>query len=332
MATTHLPARDVCLVISDGTLAEGTLIQRVQSASVDTSQNTEDVRELGSTDFWTFYNEPTVDVSIERNCIGDSIVQTALNSNYVAGTSTLKDMIYDATGALITKNLYLCGGDTTGDPDAITPEIIFGAVNCYLSGVDFTFDVGGMATESWRFEASEVSDGSGDTLTALGDPGTPSVITALTAASGYGGIRHSDVDVQICGDGIDDANAIVSRVQSVTFSGSVSRTPYSELMAVSSGGYVGPFVRIGELPFDVTATIELFPSEHADEIFTQLGTINSPTTAGSSTAVVQVKLTDVSGQKIYRMSNCIMQDVSFAADAGGVGTISLTVKAFDLLL
>ena len=325
MATTHLPPRDCGVVFadSDSDFTSGTYseILRVQTASVTARQNIDDVREIGSTDFWSFYNDPTVDVTIDRNCIGDSAVQEALNSSYVAGTSTLADLVFDSSGDLITKEIYVVGGDTY---DLENSEVIFGASSCYLSGVDFNFDVGGMATESWRFEASDMTDS-----TALADPGTPSVVTSLNPASGYGGIRHSDVSVKIATTG---ANAIEYRVQSVRFSATIDRTPLTELRSLTDGGYVGPFVRIANLPIVVTAAIELWPSENADQIFTQLGSVNNPTKIGDSNAAVWLKVYNGGSDKVYQLNPCIMEDISFNADTTTGGAISLTVRAYDMYL
>ena len=319
--TTHLPARDVVAYINSvgGGITGGAKISRVQTASVTSRQNVENTREIGSTNFWEFYNQPTVDVSIDRQCVGDGIMQTALNSSYSAGVSTLKDLVFDGSGNLITKDIYLCGGDNT----LSSPELKFGATSCFLSGVDFRFDVGGMATESWRFEASGMTSD-----TTIADPGTPSTVTSLTAASGYGGIRHSDIDVEIVGSG---GSAITLRVQSVNFSAQVAREPFSELLSLGSGGVVGPFTRVATLPFTVTAAVELFPSTNINQITSYLGTINNPTQIGASTAQIKVTV-KVNPAKVYRIYPCTLEDLSFNADAAGVGRLSLTARAFDMYL
>lgn len=309
----QLAPRDVNVYISDTDFDAGTKITRVQSVSIPLRTVSEDVQELGSTDFWTVNGEPGVEAQITRNLIGDLVIPQAINSEFVSGDSLI-NMVWDDAGELLRKNIYMVGG--------YGEEIIWGAKDAYLSSVSYSFDAGGMASESWSFEGQEMTD---DTELANH---TSSTIAELTPAEGYGGIRHDKITVKLLNSNIN--NAISERITSVTINASVNRTALSELLAVEDGGSFGPYARLVNLPFEVSASISLLPSENFDKILTDLGSWNNPKTLAQSTAVLQVAVKRGDITTTYEIPRITRSDISYSADVGSGGAFTMTVRGLDV--
>ena len=309
----QLAPRDIQCVISGSGYAAGTAVTRVQDVSIPLRHNTEDAREIGTTNFWTINGEPSVEATINRNLIGDLEVPQLLNGSFVSG-SAISDCVWDSTGDLIRKNIYMLGGDGT--------EIIWGAKDCFLTSASFAFDAGGLATESWAFEGQEMTDD-----TALANI-TESEFTGMVPASGYGGIRHDKISVQLLGTSL--SNAIKERITSVNITATINRTAMFELFAVEDGGNFGPYARIVDLPFDVTASIDLMPSENFDKIAAELGSWNSPKTLAESTAVLKVFVRRGDAVTTYEIPRVVRTEVTYNADVGTGGTFSLGLRGLDV--
>jgi hypothetical protein len=307
--------RDIDCIISDTTYGAGTSLTRIQNASIPLRTNAEDVRELGSTEFWTVNGEPSVEASFTRNLIGDLEVPVALNSAFVS-TDAISDCVWDGSGDLIKKNIYIVGGASN--------EIIWGAKDAYLTSATFAFDAGGMATESWSFEGQQM------TADSAMDNTTESVFTEMTAASGYGGVRHDKISVQLLGTSLSDA--IKERITSVSIAATVNRSALIELYATADGGSFGPYARPVDLPFDVTASISLMPSENFDLIASQLGAFNTPFTLAESTAVLNVMVRRGDYNTTYGIPRVTRSDITYNADVGGGGTFTLTLRGLDVTI
>jgi len=313
----QLPPRDIDVIISSGAYSAGTRVTRVQNASIPLRHNSEDVKELGSTDFWTIMGEPSVEASFTRNLLGDLHVPQLLNSSFVSGDS-IADLVWGSTNELVKKNIYIVGG--------ASKEIIWGAKDAYLTSVTFSFDSGGTATEAWSFEGQEMTSDS-----ALGNI-TQSTVTGMNAASGYGGVRHDKITVQLLNSSL--SSAIKERVLSVTLTATVNRTALSELLATQDGGSFGPYARVVDLPFDVSASISLNPSDNFSLITSVLGSLNSPYTlaeAGSN-AILNVIVRNGGYNTTYSIPKVQRSEVTFNADAGTGGTFTLTLKGLDITI
>ncbi len=311
----QLAPRDVDVIISAAAYGAGTRVTRVQNASIPLRSNSEDVRELGTTNFWTIQGEPSVEASFTRNLIGDLEVAQLLNSNFTSGDS-ISDLVWNGSGVLIKNNIYLVGGNSN--------EMIWGAKDAYLSSVSFAFDAGGTATESWSFEGQEMTSD-----TTLDNP-TESAFTSMTAASGYGGIRHDKITVQLLNSALN--SAIKERVMSCTLTATVNRTGLSELLAVEDGGSVGPYTRVVDLPFDVSASISLNPSENFDLIASVLGSWNRPYTLaeGGSNAILKVIVRSGGYNTTYEIPKVERSEITYNADVSGGGTFTLSLKGLDI--
>lgn len=311
----QLAPRDVDCILSTGAYnaAGAVTLSRVQSANIPLGNPSEDIRELGSTNFWTVLNDPTVSATINRNLIGDLEVFQAINSEWVSGDS-IGDLVFDSTGAIIKNNVYMVGGASS--------EIIWGAKDSYLTGATFSFDAGGLATEAWTFEGQEMT-----TDTVLANT-TESVFTEMTAAAGYGGVRHDKISVQLLGTSLSDA--IKERITSVSIAATVNRTALTELLAVADGGSSGPYARTVNLPFDVSASINFMPSENINLISSTLGSWNTAKTLAESSGVLKVTVRLGGYNTVYTIPKVTRADLAFNADVGSAATLSMTLKGLDV--
>lgn len=313
-ALQHAP-RDIQCIISGTTYDAGTALTRVQNASIPLRTNSEDTRELGTTNFWTVNGEPSIEASFTRNLIGDIEVPLLLNPSFASGDA-ISDCVWDDSGTLIKKNIYIVGGGSD--------EIIWGAKDAYLTSATFAFDAGGLATESWSFEGQQMTDD-----TALANV-TESTFTEMTAAAGYGGLRHDKISVQLLGTTL--SNAIKERITSVSITATINRSALTELYATADGGSFGPYARVVDLPFDVTASITLMPSENFNIIATELGTWNSPYTLAESSAVLNVITRRGDYNTTYGIPRVTRSDITYNADVGGGGTFTLTLRGLDMTI
>jgi hypothetical protein len=311
----QLAPRDIDIYVSDAGWAAGTKLTRVQNASIPIRMNTEDIRELGSTDFWTIQGEPTVTASFTRNILCDLQVPQAFNSAFTSGDA-ISDMCWDGSGEFIRKNIYIVGGESQ--------EIIWGAKDAYLTSATFTFDAGGTATETWAFEGQEMTS---DTVL---DNTTSSPFLSMNAGSGYGGVRHDKITVQLLHTSL--SSAIKERVTSCTLTATINRTGLSELLAVQDGGAVGPYTRIVDLPFDVTASINLMPSENLDQIVGVLGSWNQPYTLaeGGANALLNVIIRNGGYNTTYQIPKVQRNEITFNADVTAGGSLTLSLKGLDI--
>lgn len=311
----QLAPRDIAVIIGTGAYGAGTKITRVQNASIPLRSNSEDIKELGSTDFWTVQGEPSVEATFTRNCIGDIAVFTAINSAFTSG-NTFADLCWDDSGVLIKNNVYITGGASN--------EIVWGAKDAYLTNITLSFDAGGIATESYSFEGQQMTDDS-----ALANT-TESAFTSMTAATGYGGVKHDKITVQLLNTSL--SSAIKERIQSVSITASINRTALSELLATADGGAVGPYARIVDLPFDVTASLTLNPSENFGDIISILGSLNQPNTLaeGGEHAILNVIVRNGGYNTTYGIPKIQRSEITYNADVSAGGSFTLSVRGLDM--
>lgn len=276
----------------------GTTAQGVQSVSVNTNFNLEQVFQLGR-------------LAIYDNIVIDPDVEVTI-SKALDGRKTIWNLATGGGGSLVSNSndvatLILGVGDDTADAIAANTSSIT-MTGCYVSSLNYTFPVDGNFTEEVTFVGSNKAGGG----TALAPVETVPNTNVL---------RRQNFNLS---SSIVPSDLIGKRLTQVTISADLGREKMFAL------GEQSPFHRFVNFPLEITASFDVIQDgnagtklvgPHFDEEHDNCEAMNFPK------STIDIYLCNNSGNNTYRFylgSGCNLQSVSYSGGDTGGGNVTET--------